>query len=175
MMCHIGERRIDAFYDRIRALLAPDAICLLHAIVKMREQSGADPFVSKHVFPGYWFNSVEGMIRRAVDRDLQIVDLENLRRHYHLTAQHWLQRFRRSWTTIRARFGFDERFMRTWEFYLASVAAGFRTGRMSLIQVVMSSGVNDAYPLTREFLYEPAAPSTATDPRSRRVPAQVES
>jgi cyclopropane-fatty-acyl-phospholipid synthase len=172
MMCHIGESRIDTFYDRIRSLLAPDAICLLHAIVKMREQSGADPFVSKHVFPGYWFNSVEGMTRRAVERDLQILDVENLRRHYHLTAQHWRRRFRHSWTAIQARFGFDERFMRTWDYYLASVAAGFRTGRMSLIQMVMSNGVNHAYPLTRDFLYEPAVP--ANDLVARRAAAQVQ-
>jgi cyclopropane-fatty-acyl-phospholipid synthase len=171
MMCHIGERRIDEFYDRIRALLAPQAICLLHAIVKMREQSGSDPFVSRHVFPGYWFNSVEGMTRRAVDRGLEILDVENLRRHYHLTAQHWRRRFRDNWTRIRARFGFDERFMRTWEFYLASVAAAFRTGRNSLIQMVMSNGINDAYPLTREHLYGLAAP--AIEPLSRRAPAQV--
>jgi cyclopropane-fatty-acyl-phospholipid synthase len=50
--------------------------------------------------------------------------------------------------------GFDERFMRTWEFYLASAEAGFHTGHMNLIQMVMTNGVRADYPMTREFLYE---------------------
>lgn len=154
MMCHIGESRIDAFYDKVKALLAKEGVALLHCISKMKESSGADPFVEKHVFPGYWFNSVEGMTQRAVHRGLHVLDVENLRRHYALTAHHWRANFLRNYSAIQAAMGFDDVFMRTWEFYLASVVAGFRSGHLHLIQMVLSNGVQDAYPWTREFLYE---------------------
>jgi cyclopropane-fatty-acyl-phospholipid synthase len=153
MMCHIGERRIDEFWDKVKALLAPGAVCLLHCIAKMKEAPGADAFVQKHVFPGYWFNSLEGMTTRAVRRGLDVIDVENLRRHYALTARHWRRNFLRSYDEIKRSMGFGDDFMRTWEFYLASVAAGFRTGHLNLIQAVLSNGVQDDYPLTREFLY----------------------
>jgi cyclopropane-fatty-acyl-phospholipid synthase len=153
MMCHIGEARIDSFLDKIAALIAPGGVGLLHYIAHMKETSAVDPFVAKHVFPGYWFNSLEGVTRRAVHRGLHVLDVENLRRHYALTARHWRRNFLINRDAIQERFGFTERFLRTWELYLAQVVAGFRSGGMHLIQMVVSNGVQDEYPLTREFIY----------------------
>ncbi|HRI71496.1 MAG TPA: cyclopropane-fatty-acyl-phospholipid synthase family protein [Polyangium sp.] len=153
MMCHVGQNKADAFYDKLHSLLAPGAICLTHCISKMKEAPGADPFVEKHVFPGYWFFSLEGQTRRSVERGLNVIDVENLRRHYAMTAHHWRRNFLRNYALIKARMNFDDQFMRTWEFYLASVVAGFRSGHLNLIQMVMSNGIQDTYPLTREFLY----------------------
>ncbi len=157
MMCHVGQSRADAYFDKIKSLLAPGGVCLLHCIAKMKESTIANPFVAKHVFPGYWFFSLEGMTHRAVARDLNIMDVENLRRHYALTAHHWRKNFLRNYAAIQAKMGFGDPFMRTWEFYLASVVAGFRTGQINLIQMVLSNGINDDYPMTREFLYPAAA------------------
>lgn len=153
MMCHVGEGRADAFYDKLKALSAPGAIVLTHCISKMRESSGSDPFVAKHVFPGYWFFSLEGETRRAVERGFNVLDVENLRRHYALTAHHWRKNFQANYETIKRRMNVDETFMRTWDFYLASVVAGFRSGHLNLVQMTMSNGTNDSYPLTREGLY----------------------
>ena len=153
MMCHIGHKRADPFYDKLASLSAPSAIVLTHCISKMVESPGADPFVVKHVFPGYWFNSLEGETTRAVHRGYNVLDVENLRRHYAMTGHHWRKNFNRNWDLIKKKMGFDEKFMRTWDFYLASVVGGFRSGHMNLIQMVMSMGVNDEYPLTRDFLY----------------------
>jgi cyclopropane-fatty-acyl-phospholipid synthase len=158
MMCHVGASRADAYYDKIAGLLAPGAICLNHCISKMKEAPGADPFVAKHVFPGYWFFSLEGQTRRAAERRLNVIDVENLRRHYAMTAHHWRRNFLRNYDVIKRRLGFDDKFMRTWEFYLASVVAGFRSGHLNLIQMVLSNGINDAYPLTRDFLYSSERP-----------------
>jgi cyclopropane-fatty-acyl-phospholipid synthase len=171
MMCHVGERRADAFYGKLRALSAPGGIVLTHCISKMRESSGTDPFVAKHVFPGYWFFSLEGETRRAVERGFNVLDVENLRRHYALTAHHWRRRFHANAGAIRRKIGGDEAFMRTWDFYLASVVAGFRSGHLNLIQMTMSNGVSDDYPLTREFLYD--REDRERSPRAVRRPPVV--
>mgnify|MGYP002402910608 CR=1 FL=1 len=159
MMCHVGQKRADAFYDKLQALSAPGAVVLTHCISKMKESAGSDPFVEKHVFPGYWFFSLEGETKRAVDRGFNVLDVENLRRHYAMTAHHWRKRFLANYDTIKRKMRFDDRFMRTWDFYLASVVAGFRCGHLNLVQMTMSNGINDEYPLTREFLYERERPS----------------
>ncbi len=158
MMCHVGEARADAFYDKLQALSAPGGVVLTHCISKMQEATGSDPFVAKHVFPGYWFFSLEGETRRAVERGFNVVDVENLRRHYAMTAHHWRRNFHANHDAIRRVVGGDEAFLRTWDFYLASVVAGFRSGHLNLIQMTMTNGINDEYPLTREFLYERERP-----------------
>jgi cyclopropane-fatty-acyl-phospholipid synthase len=160
MMCHVGQQRANAFYDKLKALSAPGGIVLTHCISKMKESSGSDPFVAKHVFPGYWFFSLEGETKHAVDRGFNVLDVENLRRHYAMTAHHWRRNFNRNYEAIKRRMGFDDRFMRTWDFYLASVVGGFRAGHLNLVQMTMSNGIADDYPLTRDFLYAGEASKT---------------
>ena len=164
MMCHIGPERVDAFFDTVQRVVAPGGVCLLHFISKMQESLSVDPFVAKHIFPGYWFNSVEGAITRSVHRGFHVLDVENLRRHYARTAQHWRANFLRNYDAIKATMGFDDRFMRKWEFYLASVVTGFLTGQMHLVQIVMSRGLADDYPWTREFLYSDRQDADASVP-----------
>ncbi len=163
MMCHVGQKYADRYFDKVRAVMKPGAVGLLHCIAKMRESPGSDPFVQKHVFPGYWFFSLEGMTRRAVERNLNVLDVENLRRHYALTARHWRRNFLENRAAIVREFGFSERFLRTWEFYFCCVIAGFRTGLNNLIQMVFTNGINDDYPWTRDFLY--GAPGHAAHTR----------
>jgi cyclopropane-fatty-acyl-phospholipid synthase len=164
MMCHVGEKFADAYFDKVKALMKPGAVGLLHCISKMKESSGSDPFVQKHVFPGYWFFSLEGTTRRAVERGLNIIDVENLRRHYALTAHHWRKNFLHNYDAIKKAMGFSDQFMRVWEFYFCCVIAGFRTGQINLIQTVLSNGIADTYPWTREFLYSEAAATPRSTP-----------
>ena len=92
---------------------------------------------------------------------LEILDVENLRRHYALTLDAWAERFDAQWNAIHALdpARFDERFRRTWRTYLWSCAEMFRTqlGRTHLFQVTVSKGnVGDRYPMTRAMLYRDA-------------------
>ena len=160
MMCHIGEKHMNAFYDKVHALQAPGAINVLHCIAKMKESSGSDAFLQKYIFPGYWFNSMEGLTKRSVERGWNVIDVENLRRHYWLTCRRWRENFLENYDEIKKTMGFDDRFMRIWEFYLVTGAAGFRTGHLNLLQIVSSNGIQDSYPWTREFLYRDSADSS---------------
>ncbi|HET8670228.1 MAG TPA: class I SAM-dependent methyltransferase, partial [Candidatus Saccharimonadales bacterium] len=90
-----------------------------------------------------------------VHRQLNVLDIENLGMHYILTGQRWRANFLRNYEEIKSVMKFDDRFMRTWDFYLASGLAGFSLGHLHLIQMVLTNGVRPDYPWTREFLYEP--------------------
>ena len=57
MMCHIGPKHIEQYFDKVKQLTAPGGVCLLHFISKMEESLSVDPFVATHIFPGYWFCS----------------------------------------------------------------------------------------------------------------------
>ncbi|XXT16898.1 cyclopropane-fatty-acyl-phospholipid synthase family protein [Sorangium sp. So ce429] len=168
-MCHAGERRIEVFYDRVKALLAPGGVCLLESVTRAQESPWTDPFLQKHIFPGYWPPSLRGMTARAEERGLGVLDAENLQRHSALTARCWRRNFLENRDKIARVTGFDAAFMRKWEFYLACAAAAFRTGHLSFIQMVLSNGAPRDYPLAREPLYAAEEPS----PRERApiVPA----
>jgi cyclopropane-fatty-acyl-phospholipid synthase len=90
---------------------------------------------------------------------LEVIDVENLRRHYALTLDAWATRFDESWEAIHAQDPkrFDERFRRTWRTYLWSCAEMFRSpnGHTHLFQVMVSKGnISSAnYPMSRAFLY----------------------
>ena len=90
---------------------------------------------------------------------LEVLDVENLRRHYALTLDAWAERFDRNWENIRQLDPrrFDERFRRIWRTYLWSCAEVFRAKdpQLNLFQVLVSKGnVRDDYPMSRAFLYK---------------------
>jgi cyclopropane-fatty-acyl-phospholipid synthase len=91
---------------------------------------------------------------------LEVLDVENLRRHYAITLDHWAERFDRNWERIRALDPkrFDERFRRIWRVYLYGCAEMFRSPASGthLFQIVFSKGnvSRTSYPMTRDFLYQ---------------------
>ena len=74
-------------------------------------------------------------------RGLEVLDIENLRRHYALTLDVWGERFDKNWDRIRALDPkrFDERFRRIWRIYLYGCAEMFRSpaGRTHLFRRVL--------------------------------------
>jgi cyclopropane-fatty-acyl-phospholipid synthase len=98
---------------------------------------------------------------------LEVIDIENLRRHYVLTLEAWAERFEASWERIHALDPkrFDERFRRIWRTYLVGCAEMFRasTGITGLFQITFGKGrrTPQTYPMSRAFLYEKAAAEAA--------------
>ena len=90
---------------------------------------------------------------------LEVLDVENLRRHYALTLDGWAERFDRNWEAIHALDPqrFDERFRRIWRTYLWSCAEVFRA-KDAAARPVPGDGQqgqrrHDNYPMSRSFLY----------------------
>ena len=65
---------------------------------------------------------------------LEITDLYRFGQDYATTLKLWRERFIANWQSIRTD-GFDERFYRLWEYYLAYCEAGFRVGRTDVVQI----------------------------------------
>jgi cyclopropane-fatty-acyl-phospholipid synthase len=132
-----------------------------------------DFFIRKYVFPGGWVPSLADVVVEMEKAGLELLDVENLRRHYALTLDVWAERFDRNWERIHAidPRRFDERFRRVWRIYLYGCAEMFRapTGRTHLFQIVFSKGnvSSTGYPMGRDFLYE--APYRERDKRNGRA------
>jgi cyclopropane-fatty-acyl-phospholipid synthase len=116
-------------------------------------------FIRKHVFPGGWIPALADVIVEMERSGLEVVDIENLRRHYALTLDEWARRFEAQWPRVQAidPLRFDERFRRVWRSYLVGCAQMFRSpvGYTHLFQIVFSKGniTRDNYPMGRGHLY----------------------
>ena len=155
---HAGR---DQLAEVIRAhadFLKPGGLGLLHFIGHIGRRD-TELFIRKHVFPGGWIPSLADAMIEMERCGLEVIDVENLRRHYALTLDAWAQRFDAGWPAIQALdpARFDERFRRIWMCYLVGCAEMFRceTGQTHLFQVLFSKGnVSPAsYPMTRAHLY----------------------
>jgi cyclopropane-fatty-acyl-phospholipid synthase len=155
---HAGR---DQLYDVVKAhadFLKPGGLGMLHFIGHVGARD-TELYIREHVFPGGWIPSLAQTIATMEDCGLEIVDIENLRRHYAFTLDAWTERFDRNWGEIHALDPkrFDERFRRVWRTYLVSCAEMFRSShtRTHLFQIVFSKGniSKDNYPMSRAFLY----------------------
>jgi len=155
---HAGRDQLAEVIRSHASLLKKGGLGLIHFIGHVG-RFDTDFFIRKYVFPGGWIPSLADVIVEMEKCGLEILDVENLRRHYALTLDAWAERFDRNWEKIRALDPkrFDERFRRIWRVYLYGCAEMFRSsaGRTHLFQVVFSKGnvSMDSYPMDREFLY----------------------
>ncbi len=74
--------------------------------------------------------------RRAASADFQVLDRHAFGIDYARTLSHWARNFEAAWPEIEA-LGFDTRFRRLWQFYLAYCEAGFRAGATDVYQFLL--------------------------------------
>jgi cyclopropane-fatty-acyl-phospholipid synthase len=158
---HAGRDQLPEVIRAHADALKPGGLGVIHFIghVGVRD---TEYFIRRHVFPGGWIPSLSEALDGMERCGLEVLDVENLRRHYALTLDCWAERFERHWPAIQALDPkrFDERFRRTWRTYLVSCAEMFRAraGLTHLFQVTVSKGgVPSNYPMSRAFLYRPPA------------------
>ena len=155
---HAGRDQLAGVVRAHADFLKPGGLGMLHFIGHVGRYD-TELFIRKHVFPGGWIPSLAEVIVEMERCGLEIVDIENLRRHYALTLDAWAERFQRNWEAMRALDAarFDERFRRIWLTYLIGCAEMFRSpaGYTHLFQIVFSKGnvTRDGYPMGRAFLY----------------------
>jgi cyclopropane-fatty-acyl-phospholipid synthase len=156
---HAGRDQLPEVIQAHAKFLKPGGLGVIHFIghVGVRD---TEFWIRKYIFPGGWIPSLAQAIDWCERSGLEVVDIENLRRHYALTLDAWAERFERNWPHIQKLDPkkFDERFYRVWRTYLWSCAEMFRSpnGKTHLFQIVVSKGNVSAggYPMSRRFLYD---------------------
>ncbi|HPU97414.1 MAG TPA: cyclopropane-fatty-acyl-phospholipid synthase family protein [Candidatus Hydrogenedentes bacterium] len=136
----VGHRFLGKFFEVCSGLLAPDGVMAIQAITvpdQAYAQSVRDvDFIKRYIFPGGQCPSVAAMLEAVRDRtDLRLYGLEDLTEHYTTTLLRWRESFLKGLDQVR-RLGFDDRFIRMWDFYLALCAGSFAERYTGLVQMV---------------------------------------
>ncbi|MES2857942.1 MAG: cyclopropane-fatty-acyl-phospholipid synthase family protein [Pseudomonadota bacterium] len=138
----IGAPFLDTYFGKLGSLLKPEGLALVQAITiedhRYEQALHSVDFIKRHVFPGSFIPSIAAMLEsKARSTDLALVHLEDFGSSYARTLQAWRQRFMARLPEVRAQ-GFDERFVRMWEFYLAYCEGGFRERSIGVAQLLMA-------------------------------------
>src|ERR1019366_5590669 len=150
MLEHVGRENYTELGRIARDCIGERGRGLIHSIGRNRPEP-LHPWIERRIFPGAYAPSLGEMMQIFEPWELSVVDVENIRLHYALTLRHWLDRYRAAEDRVRKMF--DETFVRMWRLYLAGSIAGFETGTLQLFQVLFTTQENNAFPLTREFMY----------------------
>ncbi len=138
----IGAPFIDTYFAQLGKLLRPGGQALVQAITiedhRYSQALKSVDFIKRHVFPGSFIPSITAMLdAKTRSSDLALVHLEDFGLSYARTLQAWRERFMASRSAVRAQ-GFDERFIRMWQFYLAYCEGGFREGSIGVSQLLFA-------------------------------------
>jgi cyclopropane-fatty-acyl-phospholipid synthase len=140
MLEAVGESYWPTYFQALRRLVRPGGRISLQAIAMNeddfpRYRRSAD-FIQLYIFPGGMLPSPERIQAEALAAGLQPVETRWFGAHYAETLRRWRQRFRAAEGEVR-RLGYDGRFRRMWDYYLAYCEVGFDNGTVDLAQSVL--------------------------------------
>jgi cyclopropane-fatty-acyl-phospholipid synthase len=137
----IGEKQFPVFFAACDRLLAPGGRACVQTILipdhRWERYRRSPDWIERYVFPGCLIPSVTALGRAGAGASrLGIVGVEEIGLHYAETLRRWRAAFLGQLDEVRA-LGYDDHFVRTWDFYLASCEAGFRTRALRDAQLVL--------------------------------------
>ena len=138
----IGEKQFPVFFSACDRLIARGGRACIQSILipghRWERYRRSPDWIERYVFPGCLIPSL-GALKQAMSRAsrLTVEHVEEIGTDYAETLRRWRSVFLSRLPEVRA-LGYDDHFVRTWDFYLASCEAGFRTRALRDAQIVLA-------------------------------------
>jgi cyclopropane-fatty-acyl-phospholipid synthase len=142
MIESVGALHLDTFIAQCGALMKPDGIMLMQAIMTsdtlFRNDRYRRTFLNQLIFQGGFTPSLRAVTSAVARRtDLRVAGVYDISNHYPPTLTAWRDRMLSNWPKINQIEGFDEHFLRLWTLYFSWCEAGFRERRVYDRQIVL--------------------------------------
>jgi cyclopropane-fatty-acyl-phospholipid synthase len=138
----VGKKYLSNFFGKCSSLLKDNGLMLLQSITiddrRYDSYSDSVDFIQKHIFPGGFLPS-QFAINKHVKKytDMSIRDVHDIGIDYAFTLKHWFEDFMQHKSVLNQE-GYDERFMRMWQYYLNYCEGGFLERVISTAQLVLA-------------------------------------
>ncbi len=137
----VGERYWPVYFNALRERLKPGGHATLQIITVPDSRwqvyrRGVD-FIQKYIFPGGLLPAPSVLCAEVEKAGLTVKGSIEFGESYSLTLRRWHESFTECWSEVR-RQGFDDRFKRMWDFYLASCAGAFHGGNCDVTQITVT-------------------------------------
>ncbi|WP_413628063.1 cyclopropane-fatty-acyl-phospholipid synthase family protein [Fructilactobacillus vespulae] len=151
MFEHVGKDNLEEYFKTVSDHLVEGGNALIHGIT--RQQGGAvNGWIDKWIFPGGYVPGLSENIDHIINQQMQVADVEMLRRHYQRTLEEWNRNFEKVIPEVTKMF--DEKFVRMWSLYLQACAASFKAGNIDVVQYLITKGPSgETLPMTRAYMY----------------------
>jgi cyclopropane-fatty-acyl-phospholipid synthase len=140
MLEAVGFNYMDVYFKKCHDLLKKNGILAIQVITSPDSRykalrKGVD-WIQKHIFPGSLLPSV-GAINESINRtgDMTMVDLKDIGLDYATTLKLWHQAFNANLSTVKS-LGFDDKFIRKWNYYLCYCEAAFEMRNINVMHLV---------------------------------------
>ncbi len=138
----VGREYWDLYFEVCSKVLRPGGLMFLQTIGipdgHASDDLRASGWISKYIFPGGVLPALVE-IRESLRRggnSLVVQGSREIGLHYVRTLDEWRRRFWKGEARVRA-LGFDERFVRLWDFYLAACSAAFEAQVVRDVQLIL--------------------------------------
>ena len=150
MLEAIGEHQFSPYFATIDRVLEPGGIACVQTILipddRWDRYRTSPDWIEQYVFPGCLIPSLTALTTAATRSSrLMVHEVDEIGPHYAETLRRWRQNFHAQIDDVRA-LGYDRRFERTWDFYLAFCEAGFRTRALRDVQLTLTRPLNESLP-----------------------------
>ncbi|KAH9618837.1 hypothetical protein KSS87_006533 [Heliosperma pusillum] len=148
MLEAVGHEFMEEFFRCCESLLASNGLLVLQFISipdeRYDEYRRSSDFIKEYIFPGGCLPCLSRVTSAmTAGSRLCVEHLENIGIHYYQTLRYWRKNFLDHRSKI-CSLGFDDKFIRTWEYYFDYCAAGFKTRTLGNYQIVFSRPGNVA-------------------------------
>ncbi len=156
MFEHVGEEKLQTYFEKAWRLLKPGGLFLNHGIAcrwkdcKFRKNS----LTNKYVFPDGQLVAISTTLKYAEKVGFEVRDVESLREHYARTLRFWVSNLERNHRE--ALKYVDEPTYRIWRLFMSGSAYGFEIGRHNLYQTLLVKAPDgkSGMPWSRKYMYE---------------------
>lgn len=145
----VGAQYLKTYFDKIHSVLKPDGVLALQAIIcpdsRFESLQKNVDFIQKHIFPGSLLPSIAA-INKAVNEtgDMFMFSLKDLGKSYVRTLAEWRMRFNQNIDRVK-QLGFDDAFIRKWNYYFSYCEAAFDMRNINVVQMVYTRPNNHRF------------------------------
>jgi len=142
----VGFEHYDEFFRVCERLLESHGTMLLQTITmneqRFHQYRKRGDWIQKYIFPGGQLASVRGILNSIADAtQFSLFHAEDMGAHYARTLAAWRERFFNSLARVKE-LGFDDRFIRMWDYYLGFCEAAFLERHIGDIQLLLTRNHN---------------------------------
>jgi len=137
----LGYEYWKTYFKKLSTLLRPDGKIIIQSITINDDdfksyRKGTD-FIQQYIFPGGLLSASKEVTRLARKCDLDVITEFKFGKDYGKTLEIWEESFSQKYHDIK-NMGFDDKFVRTWRFYLKYCQGGFESGKIGVSHFILS-------------------------------------
>ncbi len=142
----VGHHYLDTYLKQCSHLLKPHGLALIQAITiedsRYKQALKSVDFIKRYIFPGSFIPCVSAIVGSAGNNtDMRLVNLEDFGESYAYTLRDWRLKFMDNLEEVRTQ-GFNEAFIKMWEFYLCYCEGGFLEKAISDVHLLFAKPAN---------------------------------